>query len=216
VPRRPTVAGAPLRVSPTFLAIAILFGLFTGRDVAHTQFVAFPVMPSGDWRAMGAWLETHDPLAGTITHPAAMWTLVAGLGGALVYFLSILAHELGHLAAARVVGVDVIAIELDYAGGFVEMDDDDRLTAGRLGAVIGAGPLVTALITLVTWAALELLGWPLTGMPDLNTGAGVTAGRILSLAFVINLGMLALNLLPFRSLDGGQLLAAARLRLARG
>jgi peptidase M50-like protein len=133
-----------------------------------------------------------------VTHPSTGWVLAAGLGVALVYFLSILAHELGHLIAARAVKIDVAAVQLNFAGGFVEMHDDDRLTAGRLAAIVGAGPLVTAFIVLAAWAALRKLGWPLTATPDLNTSAGVAIGRILSSAFVINLAALVLNLLPLR------------------
>ena len=58
-------------------------------------------------------------------------------------------------------------------------------------------------------------GWPLTGMPDVQSSAGVTAGCILASMFLINSVALAVNLLPFRPLDGGQLLTAARLRLSR-
>jgi Zn-dependent protease len=137
------------------------------------------------------------------------------LGVALVYFLSVLAHELGHLVAARAVKVDVTAVQLNFVGGFVEMHDDDRMTAGRLATIVGAGPLVTAFIALAGWAALRVLGWPLTGAPDLNTSAGVAIGRVLSSAFVINLAALVLNLLPLRGLDGGHLLTAARLRVRR-
>jgi Zn-dependent protease len=177
--RGPTVAGVPLRVSTTFAAVAILIGWHAGRDVASTPFVDLPE----DLRDVRESLTPGDPLLGTtVSHPSIGWVLAAGLGAALVYFLSVLAHELGHLTVARAVGVDVSAIELGFAGGFVEMHDDDRLTAGRLAAIVGAGPLVTAVLALASWLTLEALG---------------------------------LNLLPFRPLDGGQLLVAARLRLRR-
>jgi Zn-dependent protease len=48
-----------------------------------------------------------------------------------------------------------------------------------------------------------------------QTSAGVTAGRILASAFLINVVALAVNLLPIRGLDGGQLLTAAQLRVSR-
>jgi len=64
--------------------------------------------------------EPGGPLD-TVTRPSTGWVVVAGVGVALVYGLSVLAHELGHLAAARLVGVEVAAIELHAAGGFVEM-----------------------------------------------------------------------------------------------
>jgi hypothetical protein len=113
-------------------------------------------------------------------------------------------------AAARRVGLDVRAVELHAAGGFVELGDDDRLTAGRLAAVAGAGPVVTGALALVAAPLLSALGWPLTG-GSRASGADVAAGRVLSAVFTINLVGLVVNLLPFRPLDGGHLLTAARL-----
>jgi len=120
------------------------------------------------------------------------------------------------LAAARLVGVEVAAIELHAAGGFVEMHDDDALTAGKLATIAGAGPLVTAGLTLVAGVALTAFGWPLTD-PPVDTSAAAALGRVLSAAFLINALMLVTNLLPVRPLDGAHLLVAARLwRLRRG
>jgi len=143
------------------------------------------------------------------------WALVTGLAVALVYALSIIAHELGHLLAARQSGIAVSAVVLHLFGGHVEIDDDDRLTAGRLAWIAGAGPLVTAALALACGVAIATLGWPFAGAPDSESAAEVAAGRTLSAAFAINALALATNLLPVRMLDGGQLLAAARLWRAR-
>jgi Zn-dependent protease len=211
-----SLAGVPLRVSTTFLAVAIVLGWFASRGVADATFLHVPAHPAPeDWRAYAAWLETHDPLDFTVTHPSTAWVLSAGLGVAAVYCVSILAHELGHYFAARIVTVDVAAIELNFAGGFVEMHDDDRLTAGRLGAIVGAGPLVSAVLALAAFAALRSLGWPLIGTPDSESSAIITAACAVSFAFQINTVLLLVNLLPFRSFDGGQLLVAAGLRASR-
>jgi Zn-dependent protease len=209
-----TVAGVPLRVSPWFAVVASVIGWRAGQDVANVRFADAPAIPE-DWRAVGAWLETHDPFDITITQPSTGWVIAAALGVALVYFLSVVAHELGHFTAARALKVEVTAVELNFAGGSVEMHDDDRLTAGKLAAIVAAGPLVTALLALGTAVALRTLGWPLTDTPDVQTSAGVTAGRILASAFLINVVALAVNLLPIRGLDGGQLLTAAQLRVSR-
>ena len=200
-----------VRVSPLFVVVAGYIGWRAGRDVASIPFIHVPAMPE-DLRELAAWLQTHDPMAYTTTHPSTGWAIAAGLGVALVYALSILAHELGHYAAARAFDVEVTAVQLDFAGGYVEMEDDDRLTAGRMAAIVAAGPLVTALLALGAWIALRTLGWPLMDTPDLETSAGVVAGRILSAVFMINAVALAVNLLPVRPLDGGQLLAAVRSR----
>ncbi len=210
------LAGVPLRVSATFLAFAILLGWFSSRGVANAELLQGPIESAPkDGRALAVWLRTHDPLDDTITHPSTVWVLAAGLGVAAVYCVSVLAHELGHYFAARMVKVDVVAIELNSAGGFVEMHDDDRLTAGRLGAIVCAGPLVSAIFALSAFAALNLFGWPLTGTPHSESSAALTAACALSSAFLINVALLVFNLLPFRSFDGGQLLLAARLRASR-
>jgi len=206
------IAGVPLHATQMFLAVALVLGFLAGRDVATTTLLSVP-----RFRSLHEALHAFE-LGGleTVTHPSTGWVVVAGLGAALVYGLSVLAHELGHLAAARVVGVEVAAIELHAAGGFVEMNDDDALTAGKLATIAGAGPLVTAGLTLVSGVALTALGWPLTSTP-VDTGADAALGRTLTAAFLINALGLATNLLPVRPFDGAHLLVAARLwRLRRG
>lgn len=209
-----TVAGVPLRVSPLFVAVASVIGWYAGRDVANARFAETPAVPE-DWREISAWLQTTDPMNITYTQPSMGWVIAAAVGVTLIYALSVIAHEVGHFAAARALDVEVTAIELDLAGGYVEMHDDDRLTAGKLAAIVAAGPLVTALLALATFTALRALGWPLADLPDVQTGAGVAAGRILVSAFWINVIALAVNLLPLRTLDGGQLLRATRLWVSR-
>jgi Zn-dependent protease len=203
-----TFAGVPVRMSPLFAAVAIVIGWRAGQSVANAQFSQARAVPE-DWRELSAWLQSSDAMNITYTQPSAGWAIAAGLGVALVYALSVMAHELGHFAAARAFDAEVTAVELDSAGGHVEMHDDDRLTAGRLATIIAAGPLVTALLAFGAFIALR-------AMPDLQTGAGVTVDRVLASALWINVIALAVNLLPLRSLDGGQLLNAARLRTVAG
>jgi Zn-dependent protease len=62
---------------------------------------------------------------------------------------------------------------------------------------------------------LTSFGWPLAGVPVEGSSAAAAAGRVLSAAFAINILMLMINLLPFRALDGGQLMRAARLSRGR-
>jgi membrane-associated protease RseP (regulator of RpoE activity) len=205
-------------MSPLFVAVAAVIGWRAGQDVANARFAETPVVPE-DWRELSGWLETYDPTDIVLTQPSTAWVIAAALGVALVYTLSVIAHELGHFLAARALGAEVKAVELDAAGGYVEMLDDDRLTPEKRATVVAAGPLVTAILALGAFIALRVLGWPLADLPDLQTGAGVAAGRILATAFWINVIALAVNLLPLRTLDGGQLLSAARLwvgRSARG
>ena len=194
-----------------FVAVALVLGAFAGWDVSDA--VLMPRMPAAG--ASIAELMRAFEASGVMHEPSFGWVLGAGLAVAVVYALSIFLHELGHLVAARLAGAEVSALHLHAAGGHVDIDDDDRLTAGRLAAIAGAGPLVTAALALAAGVALTSLGWPLSGSPASETSPAIAIGRVLSAAFVINALALVVNLLPIRALDGGHLLAAGRLWRAR-
>lgn len=212
---RATIAGVPLRVSQAFLAVALLVGFWAGQDVAGTRLVRIPDIDSVEDA-----LHVFDPGSPLLTEvrPSFGWAVAAGVGVAAIYALSIVAHELGHLWAARRAGVDVAAMQLHAAGGYVEVADDDSLTAGRLAAIAAAGPLVTAGLALGAALLLTALGWPLTGIPVEGSAAEAAGGRVLSALFAVNLVALLINLVPLPALDGGKLLQAARMwrgRVAR-
>jgi len=188
-----------------------VLGFLAGRSVRNAPLAPDLPAPNASLAEHLRALGPGGPLQSAAAHPSIGWALVTGLAVALVYALSIIAHELGHLLAARQSGIAVSAVVLHLFGGHVEIDDDDRLTAGRLAWIAGAGPLVTAALALACGVAIATLGWPFAGAPDSESAAEVAAGRTLSAAFAINALALATNLLPVRMLDGGQLLAAARL-----
>jgi Zn-dependent protease len=203
-----TIAGVPLRVSQMFLATALVVGFLAGQDVARTRLVRVPKIRSLD-EALHVFDRGSSAFMGG--RPSFGLALAAGLAVAVIYALSVVAHELGHLAVARRLGVGVGAMQLHAFGGYVEVVDDDSLTAGKLAAIAGAGPFVTAVLALVSAVLLSRFGWPLTGVPIGGAARAAAAGRVLSAAFTINILMLMINLLPVRALDGGQLLYAARL-----
>ena len=199
-----------------FAAAAIVLGFLAGWDVRRDRLAPHLPGPDASLAENLRVFEPGGPLLSPAAHPSIGWALATGLAVALVYLLSILAHELGHLLAARHSGVGISAVVLHLFGGHVEIEDDDRLTAGRLAWIAGAGPLVTAALALAAGGAIAVLGWPFAGAPFSESGAEVAAGRTLSSVFAINAIALVVNLLPARMLDGGQLLAAARLWRARG
>lgn len=131
---------------------------------------------------------------------------VAGLAGALLFFGSLLFHEMAHALAARREKIEVRGITLWLLGGFTEMSEEPA-TPGAQFRVAIAGPLSNFLLGLAFWGAHIALG----GSNAFNAGNGVVgllAGVAIWLA-VIN-GLLAvLNLLPAAPLDGGQVLLAA-------
>ena len=86
---------------------------------------------------------------------------------ALLFFGSILLHELGHALAARREGIEVTGIELFLFGGVMKMSRDTD-TPGAEFRVAAAGPAVTLLIVIVG----GLLGMLLVG-PDRLLDSGV-------------------------------------------
>lgn len=157
-----------------------------------------------------------DAEAQALQHPSLAWAILAGVAVAALVVLSVLIHELAHAWAARRVDVDVETLQLGAFGGFVTFHDDDRLTAGRLALIVVAGPAATAVLVAATLGALLVLGWPLGGSPDADSAAGIVAQQVLGTTFLFNAVCLGFNLIPLRPLDGGHLLSALRLRLARG
>lgn len=207
--------GAPLQIAPVAVVVPIIAGWFSAEQVMRlTLLEPVPPVPI-DPGALSLWLERYASLATATRHPSLAWVIATGACVALMYVLSVLAHELGHVAAARAYGLQVDAIDLGMTGGFVTLHDSDRLTAGSLGAIAGAGPAVTAAIAGTAWVVLLALGWPVTGAPDLATSPGVFAQKLLSTTFQLNAVCLVLNLLPIRPLDGHKLRVAAHLRRSR-
>src|SRR3954463_9102784 len=70
------------------------------------------------------------------------------VAAALLFFGSILLHELGHALAARREGIEVSGIELFLFGGVMKMSRDTD-SPGAEFRVAAAGPLVTLLIVVV-------------------------------------------------------------------
>jgi Zn-dependent protease len=193
--------GSWLRVTNGFVFCAVFVGGSAGRRVSEApiEYVPPPPPPAPD---LVAYFDAP------VTHPGTGWAIAAGLGVALAYFLSILLHELGHFLTARVLRVRVAGVQLDFAGGFVTIEDET--TPGRAAAIIAAGPLVSGALAVGAWAALRALGWPLLGIPYEPAGAAIAAGATLSYVFLLNAVAFVLNLLPFPSFDGGKLLLTTR------
>lgn len=114
---------------------------------------------------------------------------------AVLLFVSVFLHELGHAAVGRKVGMRVRSITLFMLGGVTELDREAP-DPGRAYLVGVAGPMVSLLLAGLGWVAVPL-----------------TADRSLTHAIVeqlalTNLLVAVFNFLPGIPLDGGQLLRA--------
>lgn len=115
----------------------------------------------------------------------------------LALFLIVTLHEFGHALACRQVGGSANQIVLWPLGGVAYVNPPPR--PGATLWSIAAGPLVNvALVPVLSGLGLlgRSVGW--AGMAD--------AHALLRAVWVINLYLLAFNILPIYPLDGGQIL----------
>ncbi len=115
---------------------------------------------------------------------------------ALLFFVSLLLHELGHALQARREGVEIEGINLWLFGGVAQFKTGFP-SAGAEFRIAIAGPLVSLVIGLLCVLVAAVAGLP-------NAVDGVVAW----LGFT-NLILLAFNLLPALPLDGGRVLRSA-------
>ncbi len=124
--------------------------------------------------------------------------LVMALVATVLFFASILVHELSHTLRSLREGVHVREITLWLFGG-VSRAEEPLPTPGAEFRVVAAGPLASAALALGFWglaAATRAAGWSdgVVGVPDY-------LARINGL-------LLAFNVVPALPLDGGRILHA--------
>jgi Zn-dependent protease len=160
------LAGIDLAIHPSWLVIAFLVTY----SLAEFQLPAeFP-----GWTTLAYWL--------------------VGFATALLFFASVLAHELSHALVARRSGLKVDGITLFIFGGATSIDSDSR-TPREEALIAVAGPAMSILIGVV------LIGLNLVvAQPQL-------AALLRWLGF-INLLLGIFNLIPGFPMDGGRVLRA--------
>ncbi|MGD8486010.1 MAG: site-2 protease family protein [Chloroflexota bacterium] len=138
---------------------------------------------------------------------SSLYWLAGGLA-AVLFFGSLLAHELSHALVARREGLTVSGITLWLLGGVARMNGDAR-SPGAEARIAGVGPLMSFLLAL----GFGLLAVALTFAP---------AGPITALAAAatgwlsfVNLVLAIFNLLPGAPLDGGRIARAVFWRWRR-
>ncbi|MEM9745849.1 MAG: site-2 protease family protein [Actinomycetota bacterium] len=118
--------------------------------------------------------------------------VVAGIVATVAFFLSILAHELGHALVARRHGVETQGIDLWALGGVARLDRE--APTPRAEALIAvAGPAVSLVL----------------GAVGLGVGVALESAAVFSIGF-INALLAVFNMLPGAPLDGGRVVRAWR------
>jgi Zn-dependent protease/CBS domain-containing protein len=128
--------------------------------------------------------------------------LAMGAAGALLFFVSLLLHELAHAFVARWKGIEVEGITLFIFGGMARTKSEAVHPMDEL-QIAGVGPLASFLLAVLFYGLAVLAdmgGWhPLFAVSE-------------HLGF-LNLALAIFNLLPGFPLDGGRMLRAVIWRI---
>jgi Zn-dependent protease len=128
----------------------------------------------------------------------------------LLFFVSLIWHELGHAIAARREGIEIRRIDLFLFGGLAQMSRDARTPAEEF-KVAAAGPLATfAFVVLCLIVDLIIVGpHRLVDAARLDQSIQITPVLLsLSWLLLMNVLILAFNLVPAFPLDGGRITRA--------
>jgi Zn-dependent protease/CBS domain-containing protein len=163
-----------------------------------------PVYLSPSWLIIAAiitisYSDLAFRLVGTISRAGSY--LVA-LTFAVLFALSLLAHELGHTAVCLALGLRVRRVVIFLLGGATEIEGETR-RPGEEYLVAIAGPLVTLMV-----CGLSVAG-------STATPTGTVPHALLQMLALSNLVVLVFNILPGLPLDGGKLLRAGVWQVSR-
>jgi Zn-dependent protease len=134
----------------------------------------------------------------------------------LLFFGSLILHELGHALVARRQGIETRRIDLFLFGGLTHMSRD-AATPGEDFKIAAAGPLATLGFLLLCLAVVLGIVGPhrFFDAATLKTTGAITP-VLLSLSWLVlmNLLILAFNLVPAFPLDGGRIARAIVWRIS--
>ncbi len=126
----------------------------------------------------------------------AYW--VVGLAATLMFFGSVLIHELCHAAVGNLKGEKIDRITLFIFGGMAHMGGEPQSASDEI-VIAGVGPLASLALALLFWLLYK-------------AAAMVPAASLWTAVFrylgAINLALALFNLLPGFPLDGGRLFRA--------
>jgi len=185
VPR--TIASAPARVERER-------GIFVGniRGIAfYLDASWFLLLGLVIWSLASAYFPYYLPGETTLFY--------FGLSAisALVFYLSLLLHELGHSVVSQQCGIPVPRITLSFIGGVAEISREPDDARSELKIALG-GPAVTVVLILVYYGA-SLAG-------ELLQAAAVA--QMFHWLAIANLFLLCFNAIPGYPLDGGRVFRA--------
>ena len=136
------------------------------------------------------------------------------VAAALLFFVSITLHELGHAIVARRNGIGIAGIDLFFFGGVAKLTRDAD-SPGAEFRVAAAGPAVTAVIVGLCFGVGLLLSnaGDLVGVARFEDDPTTPVYALLGWLALINIVLLLFNLVPAFPLDGGRIARAIAWKL---
>lgn len=137
----------------------------------------------------------YFPLAAPRIEPGWYW--VVAIVTTLLFFGSVVAHELSHAVVARRAGIPINNITLFIFGGVAQMEDEPQTPGDEFRMAI-AGPLMSIAVAVVFFGVALL-----TGAVQLRLWFAA-----FTYLWFINIVLAVFNMLPGFPLDGGRVFRA--------
>lgn len=161
----------------------------------------FDIKVDPSWALIAAlitWSLSENYFPVTIPDQTLATYLSMAIAAMLLFFASLICHELAHSVVARRLGMNISSITLFLFGGVAEIEDEPN-SAGVEFWVALAGPATSLCLALSFWLLSAIASLPLGTTP-------ITV--VLSYLAAINLVLALFNLVPAFPLDGGRVLRA--------
>jgi Zn-dependent protease/predicted transcriptional regulator len=139
------------------------------------------------------WSLTYN-FVHTYPHWSLVNSIVVGVITSLLFFGSVLAHELSHSVVAKAAGIPIQSINLFIFGGVSQLDEEPKQPQVEFRMAL-AGPLTSLVLGGIFLAFWYWLG----DMPEFLKAMCFWLGWI-------NIALAAFNLIPGFPLDGGRVL----------
>jgi Zn-dependent protease len=154
-----------------------------------------------------------DTFAQVLDGSSTQAYLVA-VAAVMLFFTSIVLHELGHAVVAQRLGITISGIDLWFFGGVARMSTDSDSPGTELKIAI-AGPLVTlAVVGICTALVAAISKDPALDVILFYDSVDISpALALLGFLAFINAVVLMFNMIPAYPLDGGRIARAAAWRL---
>jgi Zn-dependent protease len=139
---------------------------------------------------------------------------VLAVAAAVLFFGSLVLHELGHALVARRNGIEIAGIDLWFFGGLAKLSRDSR-NPGEEFRVAAAGPAVTLIIVVLSLAVGIAVshGSDVVDSAVFSDSTTTPALALIGWLAMINAVLFVFNLIPAFPLDGGRIARAAAWKL---